>query len=1189
MSFLFRAAGVALALLTAATVFAQKSTRLPNYDIRAQRGGPQVRGLAEAAEAKRAALEAKLAPIAAEASGPLRLTTDGTGGLRTLAARGGFLTGPDGRDGLVIARDYLAAHADLLGFDAAQAAALRSVSRRPTRSFEVLTFEQRLGDVPVYGGRVRIAVASDGRILQVESGEVDAGMRLAAPATISASQAVMRAFAAAGFEEQVETAGAEVAPLGRSIPGWELYASPLGPNARPVPVQQTVFPTAVGLGRAAWVVHVAGPRSAAEVVVAADDGELLLRADLTAEIGSADYWPQSPDDGAQVPINFPDGWLPAGRTVTTGNNTDAFLDRDDDNRPDPIDGDGLMGGRSFSDSQNFSFPGGDGRGNHLATGASSVLHAWIYANQAHDYFYELGFDEAAGNFQTDNFGRGGVGDDAVVMNIQDPGIIGNAFFATAPEGMPPLTAYGLFFLDSTGDDVRDSALDGMVVIHEIGHGLTTRVVGGSDRVSCLFTLQSGSLGEGWSDYFAMSFYNDPLVGSYSTGNLQRGIRRHPYDNTPLTFARFGDTNFSSPHPDGEIWAAALWDLRTAIGAEAADALVYEALEITPCNPSFTDARDSILTADQAANAGANRAAIWTAFAARGLGFSAEGLGFNPFSGDQYLTLALAAFDIPPDLGRENAPPRITSRPSEFASVGRQVRYRVTAFDSDGDAVTIEPVDLPDGATWNAEQNEMIWTANFTGQRFVFRATDARGSSTTQIFFYLSGAALDLGSSVVIDGDEGSIGSLFVRVPQGLEFLRFTLRGGEGDPDLVIIPPLDEPAVSDSFSTDETLTFINPAAGLWFGQVEGFEEYSGVTLLADRLTPTELSLPGSAGPISGLEGEQFVFKITIPEAPAPAQGTAPERLRVQTRGTVGDADLSLTRDLLASCQESLLGDCDFDEESFSFTSFEAVEIESPEPGDYFAVVEAFDDFEGLTVEATTQTTAARSTAVTEGADFAELLAPGGISTLFGENLTDGASIEADSLPLPTELGGLEVIVDGVPAGLFFVGPGQVNFQNPFEPGTGSSEFILLRDGLVTEAISAVTVADVPRMFGFFEGEARLPVVVHAADNSVVTSANPAQPGESLVAYLSGVGSLENAPASRTAALGDPLTRTTAVPTVTVGGREAVTLFSGWTPGFVGLVQVNFTLDAGTPTGGLAPMKMDFAGEETQTLGLPVDAP
>ena len=78
------------------------------------------------------------------------------------------------------------------------------------------------------------------------------------------------------------------------------------------------------------------------------------------------------------------------------------------------------------------------------------------------------------------------------------------------------------------------------------------------------------------------------------------------------------------HNDGEIWAATLWDLRKSLGQAMTDLLVIDGLKSTPCNPSMTDARDAIFSADQAVNGGANRAAIWQVFAKHGMGYSALG-------------------------------------------------------------------------------------------------------------------------------------------------------------------------------------------------------------------------------------------------------------------------------------------------------------------------------------------------------------------------------------------------------------------------------------------------------------------------------------------------------------------------------------------------------------------------------------
>jgi hypothetical protein len=95
------------------------------------------------------------------------------------------------------------------------------------------------------------------------------------------------------------------------------------------------------------------------------------------------------------------------------------------------------------------------------------------------------------------------------------------------------------------------------------------------------------------------------------------------------------------HNDGEVWAATLWDLRTQLGAATTDLLVLNGMKFTPTRPSFLNARDGILQADQNLNGGANRCAIWTVFARHGMGVSAVGNDG---------TTHTAASDLPSDCG-----------------------------------------------------------------------------------------------------------------------------------------------------------------------------------------------------------------------------------------------------------------------------------------------------------------------------------------------------------------------------------------------------------------------------------------------------------------------------------------------------------------------------------------------------------
>jgi hypothetical protein len=270
---------------------------------------------------------------------------------------------------------------------------------------------------------------------------------------------------------------------------------------------------------------------------------------------------------------------------------------------------------------------------------AAVTNLFYHVNFMHDYLYNLGFNEAAGNFQINNFSRGGMGNDPVRAFAQDG--FNGAGFGTPEDGQPAFAAFGLFIAPPFRN--ADAAFDADVIYHEYVHGLTNRLVGGPFNVAALRGVQSDAMGEGWSDAYSISITDDPITGEYSTGNRERGIRRVNFAQSPLVYGDFGNrfgpvssfftgnpggialdrTFIPEDHDDGEIWASALWDLRTMLGRTAFERLITDALKFTPANPSMLDARDAILIADVASNNGANANTIWRVFSARGMGFSAK--------------------------------------------------------------------------------------------------------------------------------------------------------------------------------------------------------------------------------------------------------------------------------------------------------------------------------------------------------------------------------------------------------------------------------------------------------------------------------------------------------------------------------------------------------------------------------------
>jgi extracellular elastinolytic metalloproteinase len=273
-----------------------------------------------------------------------------------------------------------------------------------------------------------------------------------------------------------------------------------------------------------------------------------------------------------------------------------------------------------------------------------LLNLFFFNALLHDVFYALGFSEREGNFQRDNFGRGGAGNDRVDARVYPGPVWGTASMSTPIDGSSPVMKMGL--VGSTG---RHTALDSGVVFHEYTHGVTNRLVGGRVNTRSLEAPQSRGMGEGWSDYIACTLNQSNVVGAWVVGRSQ-GIRSHAYDDAyPRTFADIA--NFTDEHDVGEVWAATLLALNRALGVQLVLQLVIDALKLTPANPSFLDARDAILLGLRNAQTAGRlneqeyRAAYsgaWRVFARFGMGPGARTTG-------AFLGGIVADFSTPPDI------------------------------------------------------------------------------------------------------------------------------------------------------------------------------------------------------------------------------------------------------------------------------------------------------------------------------------------------------------------------------------------------------------------------------------------------------------------------------------------------------------------------------------------------------------
>ena len=103
---------------------------------------------------------------------------------------------------------------------------------------------------------------------------------------------------------------------------------------------------------------------------------------------------------------------------------------------------------------------------------------------------------------------------------------------------------------------------------------------------------------------------------------------------------------------------------------------------------------------------------------------------------------------------------------------------------------------------------------------------------------------------------------------------------------------------------------------------------------------------------------------------------------------------------------------------------------------------------------------------------------------------------------------------------------------------------------------------------------------------MTPNNPAQAGEVLIVYATGLGGLQNQPSSGTAAPSRPLAAARLTPSITIAGAPAESLFAGLTPGFVGLAQLNIRLPARLPSGNSLPLIIRIGGASSQSVNLAV---
>ncbi|MEO7145403.1 MAG: IPT/TIG domain-containing protein [Bryobacteraceae bacterium] len=204
-------------------------------------------------------------------------------------------------------------------------------------------------------------------------------------------------------------------------------------------------------------------------------------------------------------------------------------------------------------------------------------------------------------------------------------------------------------------------------------------------------------------------------------------------------------------------------------------------------------------------------------------------------------------------------------------------------------------------------------------------------------------------------------------------------------------------------------------------------------------------------------------------------------------------------------------------------------------------------------------------VNAAANLSGPLAPNTIASIYGTGLAYGIKgiapqdLQGGALPYVLSNTGVRVWVNNIAAGIYFVSPNQVNFLVPAAIAPGPGQVVVTLDG---HAGPAVTVTIAPAAPAFFQLDVHTVIGTHA-DGSTITHDAPAQPGETIVLYATGLGqTMPPVSYGEIATKATPVQNPGSVVVLVDGAAvdPASVSYAGLAPGFAGLYQVNLQVPA-----------------------------
>jgi uncharacterized protein (TIGR03437 family) len=211
-----------------------------------------------------------------------------------------------------------------------------------------------------------------------------------------------------------------------------------------------------------------------------------------------------------------------------------------------------------------------------------------------------------------------------------------------------------------------------------------------------------------------------------------------------------------------------------------------------------------------------------------------------------------------------------------------------------------------------------------------------------------------------------------------------------------------------------------------------------------------------------------------------------------------------------------------------------------------------------------------------------ISPGEFVTLYGTGLAKSNQTAAP--PYPLSLNGVSVLINNKPAPLYFVSPRQLNVLVPYTT-TGPTATIVVNNGVNSNTVTVPVAATAPGIFTSDQTGSGGGAILHA-DYSLVNAAKPAIGGETVLIYLTGLGTVTPPVADGTAGTGSALHTADADVWVYVGGQQATIAFKGLAPGFPGLYQLNVTLPQFLKASGNLPLAIQTLNAYHDQVDIPV---